>query len=50
MCLFFDVREFISKVYDVGTVYTYIPRTVGIETLVGDNKSKYRYGCIYTAL
>lgn len=39
VCLFFDLRESVLKVYYVYRDCTYIPRTIGIETLVGDNKS-----------
>lgn len=39
MCLFFDLRESVSEVYNVYRDCTYIPRTMGIETLVSDNKS-----------
>lgn len=39
VCLFFDLRKSVSEVYNVYRDYTYISRTIGIETLVGDNKS-----------
>lgn len=40
VCLFFDLRESVSKVYNV----LYLLRTIGIVTLVSDDKSIFLRG------